>query len=164
VNPSRHGDLATVLYNAGQYPEALTVYHKVLDLNPTRAAIHLDIGVVLLAQGKPLAALAEWDLEKDKDLRENCLCRVLAYDALGRSAEANAIFARLEQSQTEKYPYDIGLVHASRGELDQAFKWFDKAYRLHDNDLLWIKVDPFLKSVHSDPRFSALLKKMGLSD
>ena len=33
-----------------------------------------------------------------------------------------------------------------------------------DGGLAWTKVDPFLRSLHADPRWNPLLRKMGLAD
>jgi tetratricopeptide (TPR) repeat protein len=160
VNPSRYGDLGAALYVSRRYPEALQAYRKALDLNPNREGIHMQIGYVLFASGDPLAALAEFD--QDGVDGESCICRVLVYDALGRKAEAGATYAHLLPSQSGKDAYDVALIHAGRGDLDEAFTWFGVAFRQHDGSLLWIKTDPLLKNVQSDPRYSALLAKIGL--
>jgi hypothetical protein len=55
----------------------------------------------------------------------------------------------------------IAKVYAALGESDQAFQWLEKAYEGH-RLLLWLKVDPEYDPLRSDPRFSALLRKMGL--
>jgi TolB-like protein/Flp pilus assembly protein TadD len=164
VNYKRYQDFALILYHAGRYPEAMTAYRKVLDLNPGTQAIHLFIGQVLLAKGDPAAALAEMDRETDRAIWEQCGCRVLAYDALGRRAEANATLADLEKNHADQDAYDIGLIHANRGDSDQAFAWLDRAYRQHDFDLFWVQFDPLLKNVQSDSRFKALLMKLRMAD
>jgi len=42
------------------------------------------------------------------------------------------------------------------------FEWLDRAYAKHQEDVIYTKVDPLLKSLHSDPRFTAFLKKLNL--
>lgn len=70
--------------------------------------------------------MALTEIESDKDVRENSSSLVLAYDALGRKAEANAALANLEEHHANYKAYEIALVYANRGELDQAFAWFDR--------------------------------------
>jgi hypothetical protein len=89
---------------------------------------------------------------------------VLAYDALGRKGEADAALANLEKHHTNYNAYQIALVYANRGELDQAFGWLDRAYRQRDGQLLGLKVSPWTKNLRSDPRFNALIRKLGLQD
>jgi hypothetical protein len=59
-------------------------------------------------------------------------------------------------------PYLIAEVYAFRNQSDEAFEWLDRAYAKHDDDLIHAKVEPLLKSLHNDPRFAALLKKLNL--
>jgi adenylate cyclase len=113
-----------------------------------------------LARGDAAAALLV--IDSDKRLRENCGCRALAYDDLGRRPEADAVLANLEKNHSEDNSYGIELVYANRGELDQAFKWFEKAYLHRDNGLTLLKVDPLVRNVQSDPRFNQLLRKLSL--
>jgi len=49
------------------------------------------------------------------------------------------------------------------GETDQAFGWFDKAVEQHSFWLVWLKLDPRLDPLRSDPRFRDLLKRVGLN-
>ena len=59
-------------------------------------------------------------------------------------------------------PYWIGVVYAGLGVPDSALTWLEKAYDEHDGSLVFLKVEPALDPLRSDPRFSSLLKKMKL--
>jgi hypothetical protein len=85
-------------------------------------------------------------------------------DALGRKAEADGALAYLIKNHADNGAYGIALVYATRGNLDQAFNWLDRAYRQRDYGLLNVKVDPNLKNLRSDSRFAALRKKLRLVD
>jgi TolB-like protein/TPR repeat protein len=162
VNPWRHYDLAQEYYFSGNYSQALNTFRTVVDLLPTFGSGHLFTAQILLAQGKPLLALAEADRESDEDLRLGCECRALALDALGRKAEADPALTYLIKKHADDNAYGIALVYAGRGDLEQAFNWLDRAYRQRDPGLLDVRVDPLLRNVQSDPRFAELLKKLGL--
>jgi hypothetical protein len=56
--------------------------------------------------------------------------------------------------------YEIALVYAGLGEKDQAFEWLEKAYEAHDKGLIYLKVDPPVDPLRSDPRFQDLLRRM----
>jgi TolB-like protein len=163
MNPIRYRDLAWVLFYATKYSEALTAYQKMLALKPDARANRAFRATILLAQKDPVAALAEIAREEQAD-REICVCVAMAYDMLGRKAEADAELAALIRKHAADSAYAIALIYANRGEIDRAFEWFDRAYQQHDFALLDVKVHPLLKNVQTDPRFPALLRKLNLQD
>jgi serine/threonine-protein kinase len=61
-------------------------------------------------------------------------------------------------------PYLIAVNYAYRGEPDAAFEWLERAYRGRDSDLTKIKIDERMTSMHNDPRYKALLRKMNLPE
>ena len=55
----------------------------------------------------------------------------------------------------------IAQVYAWRGEKDQAFEWLDQAYAIHDAGLVRLPYDPAMAPLRNDPRFAALVRKLG---
>lgn len=163
VNVFRNSDLGTAYYLSGRYPESLNAFRHAYDLSPGWQGIHFWAAQTLLAQGDAAGALEQLDRESDEALRMGGGCRVMMYDALGRKGDADAALAQLEKTHAEDEAYGIGRVYANRNELDRAFEWFDRAYRQHDSDLYWIKVDPLLKNARADARYNLLLRKLKLT-
>jgi len=58
--------------------------------------------------------------------------------------------------------YTIATVYFALGEDDHGFEWLEKGYGKRSGWVCYLKIDPALDSVRSDPRFKALLKKMNL--
>lgn len=58
--------------------------------------------------------------------------------------------------------YLIAQVYAFRNEPDEAFEWLDRGYARHNDGLIETKINPLLKNLRSDPRYTALLKKLNL--
>jgi Flp pilus assembly protein TadD len=87
-----------------------------------------------------------------------------AYALSGRAAEARHLLSELEELSKQRYvsPADIGVLHGDLGEKDEGFQWLEKAYEERSNFLINLKVDPVFDSLRSDPRFTALLARMGL--
>jgi adenylate cyclase len=160
VNPWRYLDLSLILYYDQKYPEALAANRKMLDLNPGDQDSHHLVAMVSLATGNPAGALAE--IESDAHLRTVCGCLVRALDALGRKNVADVALRELVKDHANDNAHGIGLVYASRGNIEEALGWFERAYQQHELDLFWLKVDPLLKNEQSNPRVAALLRKMGL--
>lgn len=59
--------------------------------------------------------------------------------------------------------YEIALVYAGLGQKNEAFAWLQKAFEHHDHGLLYLKVEPPFESLHSDPRFDKLVRRVGLT-
>jgi hypothetical protein len=79
--------------------------------------------------------------------------------AWGRKEESGENLAELIAQEA---PYRIASVYAFRGETDRAFEWLERAYTERDAGLTEMKTDPLLTNLKRDPRYAALLKKMGL--
>jgi hypothetical protein len=75
--------------------------------------------------------------------------------------ESDAALARL-LTESEQWGYQFAVAHASRGEIDEAFRWLERAHELHDSGVVLVKVSWPLKNLHSDPRWPRFLEKIGL--
>jgi hypothetical protein len=57
-------------------------------------------------------------------------------------------------------PYNIALIYAGLGEMDKALAWLERAFAERSTWMLYLKVDPWLDSLRSEPRFQDLLRRM----
>ena len=111
-------------------------------------------------QGRPQDALPE--IERVGYDRIRTFLYAIAYHALGRKKESDAALRELIAKYQAIDPYLIAEIYAFRNQSDEAFEWLDRAYAKHDDNLIFTKVEPLLKSLHNDPRYTALLKKLNL--
>ena len=86
----------------------------------------------------------------------------VAYYALGRKKESDAALKELIEKFHANAAWSIATVYAQRNERDEAFKWIDCAYSQHDGGLIFLRIDPLLKNLHNDPRYTAFLNKLHL--
>jgi TolB-like protein/DNA-binding winged helix-turn-helix (wHTH) protein/Tfp pilus assembly protein PilF len=56
----------------------------------------------------------------------------------------------------------VASVIAFTGDKEETLKYLELSYRNHDPDLIFIQNEPHFNFVHSDPRYQALVKKIGL--
>jgi TolB-like protein/DNA-binding winged helix-turn-helix (wHTH) protein/Flp pilus assembly protein TadD len=152
--------LGYLLYMAGRYEEGGASLQKALDLNPQAAFAHANLSKILLAEGKPQQALAE--IEKEPNDWEKLTDQAMIYHALGREQDSNAALAELSAKHHTDSAYQIAEVYAFRAEPDKSFEWLERAYKQRDSGLPDIKVDPTLKTLRHDPRYTELLKKLRL--
>jgi TolB-like protein/Flp pilus assembly protein TadD len=59
--------------------------------------------------------------------------------------------------------YEIALVYTGLNDRNAAFHWLEEAYNNHDVGLVYLKVDPCLDPLRSDPRYDSLLQRIGLN-
>lgn len=87
------------------------------------------------------------------------------YARAGQAEKARKIIVQLQPyvARDGVGRYEIALIYAGLGEKAEAFKWLEEAYRNHDVGLVYLKVDPCLDPLRSDPRFDDLLRRVGLS-
>jgi hypothetical protein len=59
--------------------------------------------------------------------------------------------------------FDSAIIYAGLGQRDQAFEWLEKPYKERSSWLAYLKADPRLDPLRSDPRFQELLLRVGLA-
>ena len=85
----------------------------------------------------------------------------------GERNKAQQLLDELIEQKKKKYipPYFIAEIYSGLGESDNTFEWLDKAYEERDSQLVYLKAPwPEWGPIRSDPRFKALLKKIGLPE
>ena len=85
----------------------------------------------------------------------------MAYHGLGHKTEFDAALNKLIRKYGRTTPYNVAYVLAFRGEIDGAFKWLEKAVDYGDLYLSTLGSDPLMDTLHSDPRWLPLLRRLG---
>ena len=151
---------------AGQFEEAIAQYMATLRLDPSYAAAYAQLSWVYTLTGRHDEAAAAYRkrFELNRASADTLLMSALIAVRRGRTEEAlRAVSSMIEDANRgEKKAVDIALVYAWLGRKDEAFQWLDRAVRNRENNANDIKLDPFFAGLRSDPRFPALLQRMGL--
>jgi tetratricopeptide (TPR) repeat protein len=134
----------------------------VLDIHPTTAYGHYNLGYILLERDDRDGALHEMQQETMDDGRQQGLA--LVYFALGKKAEADAALASMLKDQADGNALSIAEVYAFRDQSDEAMHWLERAYAQKDPYLYKIKGDLLFKNRAGDPRYKAFLKKINLPE
>ena len=159
--------LAWDLYFARRYDQAAAELHKTLELPPNYPLGFYYLGQVYAQQGRVDDAIAAQ--RKAAELFGSGVSWPLTeiardYALAGKSAEARRALEDLLKRSLASHviPYGIATVYAALGDKDHAFAQLEKAYSQRSFFLDFLKVDPELDSLHSDPRFQSLLDRMKL--
>ncbi len=66
-----------------------------------------------------------------------------------------------EKSQVGSPSFYVAAIYTAMGEKKQAIQWLQKAFRDHEVEMYWLKVEPLFISLHKEPGFKELLVKVG---
>jgi serine/threonine-protein kinase len=161
-----NGELGHNLVNSRRYDEAMRQLEKTLEIDPNFGHAHFYIGRILALEGKYKEAIASF-----KEAIKLTGGLVLAIGWLGATHALNGerdkalgLLHELEEKSKKGYicSLSIAIIYVGLSEIEKAFEWLERALKEHDTLMIYIKAYPELDSLHSDPRFKALLKKMNL--
>jgi tetratricopeptide (TPR) repeat protein len=120
--------------------------------------MYRELGRVLMFQGDPEAALEAFG--KDEDLPGTAI----ALHDLGRREEFEAVLRKLHERSENDSPGELATVYAWIGNDDKAFEYLDKEYSKDRASLSRMVHYPVFRNLHSDPRWQAVLHRLGISD
>jgi serine/threonine protein kinase/tetratricopeptide (TPR) repeat protein len=147
----------------GEYEQSIAQSNKTLEMDPNYGWAHGVLAETYLKKAMYDEAIAEYQ-KAAANSREYLSVLGYAYTVVGEKEKALKILEELtKQYQKENVDnYGLASVYAGLGEKEKAFEYLEKAFEKRDSDLFAVKTDFVFESLHSDPRFKAFLKKMGL--
>ena len=156
--------LGFLLSNAERYDEAIQILKQAAELDPDFTLPRLDLARAYRLAGMADLAIAESRRMLDSGDPLGPAFLAAAYGRAGRKAEAmpllQKMIAKARQSTGESFK--VALVYASMNERDSTLEWLEKAFAEHDTFLPWLNADPDFDPLRSDPRFTALIRRIGI--
>jgi TolB-like protein/DNA-binding winged helix-turn-helix (wHTH) protein/Tfp pilus assembly protein PilF len=161
-----NSELGYRFHVARRYDEAIEQFRKTLEMDPNLWAPRQGLGWAYEQKGMYEEALAEYIKAKplSGDSPEILAMIGRSYAVLGKRDEAQKVIDELKERAKRGYVSAslIALIYAGLGEKDQTFAWLEKAYEDRDGWIPWINVDPRYDGIRSDPRFTDLVRRIGL--
>jgi serine/threonine-protein kinase len=161
-----------ILYVVHRFDEALERIDETLAAEPNMLEAIILSGVIHAVRG-------EFDAARD-DFREVASASPLSsFSFLVSSALSAAVSARSGDSTGARRRLDsllmspehrsgfaplVALVHFALGDTDIGFEWLERSLDRPSFFYYLLKVDPLFDDVRGDPRFQAILRKMGLGE
>ncbi len=160
-----NSDLGWRLNAARRYDESMAQLRKTLELDPNFADAHFELGWCFVWKGDTAGAIAEFQKAKSLDPQpyyDGALA--YAYARVGDRAKAEQVVHELDDRAKQRYlsPAVRMLLHLGLGEKDKALDWLEKCHEEQDTWCWRLKVHPLYDPLRTEPRFQALLKKVGL--
>ena len=158
-----------LLYMVGQYDEASEQCRKMQELDPNLDLGHIYCGDIDVAEGNLAQGIREIQeavtLSEGKTPTPRVIAHLgYAYALAGRRNDAQNLIAQLKEMSKHVYVHPVLMaeVYAGLGQKQETFEWLEKAYQVHGRDLLELKYNPHFTSLRSDPRFTDLVRRIGL--
>ena len=150
--------LGRYLDAAGERAEAKQAYARALEINPQQNWANFLLGNMLLADGNTEGAISHYQRAPEQ-FRTTGMA--MAEFTRGNEAASRQLLAKMEKDFAIGFAYQMAQIYAWRGEKDQAFAWLDRCFPVRDAGLVRLPFDPVLNPLRKDPRFAALVTKMG---
>jgi DNA-binding winged helix-turn-helix (wHTH) protein/TolB-like protein/Tfp pilus assembly protein PilF len=166
LSPAARNHLGWHYLYAHQFDQAIEQYKLVLSDDPNFTEAHRQLAEAYAEKGLFDNAIAEtlkrWDLlgrtNEVADLQK-------AYVTTGWKGFWRKRLELFTERAKHTYmaPTGSAVIYAQLGNKSQALDDLERAYREHDHDLVYMKVDYVWDSLRSEPRFQELLKRMRLA-
>jgi serine/threonine-protein kinase len=161
--------LADRLLNAGRLEDAIALYREIAGAEPSDPRPHLGLAAAHRRRGDIRGALASLRTAYELSGEE---AGVLALEGArteqdyenAEAAVARAGLQALEALAQERYvsPFDLARLQARVGEKEKAFASLEAAFAERSVGLVMLRADPAWDRIRGDPRFAALVRRVGI--
>jgi len=148
-----------------RFPEARAQCQRALDVSADLVPAIDCLAMVASEEGRYDDAIAKYgDVSRLWGSDSGLPGRALALARAGRRDEAEGLWLQLTAAGRPGYaqPLTLAFVQAALGHKDEAFRLLEEARLAHANNIAYLKTDPRVDSLRSDPRWAAFARTVGL--
>jgi tetratricopeptide (TPR) repeat protein len=151
---------------AGDYDRAIRELRRALEMGPPNNWAQFQMGVTLLAMGRPADAIRELEPAARQATGHNSRVEAYlgyAYAAAGRAEDAREVLKELEAHRQDQYVswFGIALIHDVLGEKAPALAAVQRAFEDHAVELGMVNEYPPFRTIASEPAFQAVIRQVG---
>jgi TolB-like protein/tetratricopeptide (TPR) repeat protein len=152
-------------FMARRFDLAAADFRKAVEIEPRYGWAHAGLAMTSVQKGQCTEAIAE--AAKGPVVDDSPLVLAVSggvYAACGEKEKAKAVLSRLGEITKTRFvcPYEIALIPLGLGERDEAFRYLEEGCRVRSTCMPFLRVDPRYDAIRSDPRYAALVKRIGL--
>jgi tetratricopeptide (TPR) repeat protein len=153
-------------YFARDYEKSVFQYRMSIELDPRFDGAHTGLARSLEALGRFDEARAEY--EEGRRISGGIAGPSFGLAHLdapaGNAKEARRILAELTAARSSRVvsAWGIAVLHASLGDVDDAFRWLETAIEERSPGLILLRVHPRLDPIRHDARYAPLVRRLGL--
>lgn len=166
LSASVNNGVGRIFHFQRKYDEALAQFRKTLEIEPRYAEAYFSMGLTYQAAHRYDEATAALQQAIELSGRRPVIVAMLGLtQALaGRKDAARKTYTEMVElsKTTAGMNYYLAIILLGLGETDEGFKLLEQAGDEHDGVMIYLPVDPVTAQFSKDPRFTALVKKLGL--
>jgi TolB-like protein/DNA-binding winged helix-turn-helix (wHTH) protein/Tfp pilus assembly protein PilF len=149
---------------ARQVGQAIEAANNLLDADQSNPDLHILVGYIYARKGQYPEAIAAYreGIRLGDDSTDAQIYLGAAYAKAGETEKAGAILKQLHSGKEYVSPVGLAMIHTALGDKNKAFALLERAYSLHDQQLIWLGVEEVFAPLHADPRFQDLMRRIGL--
>jgi adenylate cyclase len=157
---------ATALTWSGRFDEAQVKMRRMAEIAPSFYLCHQALAAYHFARSEIPQCIDQIQKMEDTvpDPSWKPVFRAWRHVVSGEKDKARDLLRQIETlpaiGQTQAF---VALVYADLGDLDECFRWIDKAFSNHNLPMFWFRMDPRREDVRRDARFQDLLKRTNLA-
>ena len=163
LTPMFAADLAWQYWTGGDIDRAIEQAQESLDIQPNFNEALAVLGSAYLEKGMYEQAIATHKRLAATDPDWKWILPY-TYARAGQEDMARKTLARLLEDRTKATGawagWFIAADYTALGNREEAFRWLEIAHKAHHSFFPWLRTDPFLVPLHSDPRFQDLVRSM----
>jgi TolB-like protein/tetratricopeptide (TPR) repeat protein len=163
-----HTCVGDAYYYAREYERSLVYYRKAVELDPRFDGAHTDLARSLEALGRFDESRGEYEEGRRMSGGVAGPSFGLAHleASKGNEAAARQILQELTEARSRRVvsAWGIAALHATLGDVDEAFRWLDVAFEEGATGLMLLRVHPRMDRIRQDPRYPKLVRRVGLAD
>jgi len=160
-------NVATAYRAAGQHDRAIAELRRALEITPGSGRAFFQLGVTYVLMSRFDDAIREFDAAMQALPGRNPrfdAYRAYAYAMTGRPLDARRILQDLEARRVEEYvsSFGIALIYDVLGEKDAALTAIERACDERAVEFAQPRQYPGFSTIASEPRFEAVMQRVGL--
>jgi eukaryotic-like serine/threonine-protein kinase len=165
LSMAQNMNVGYVFTYVGQYDRALEQGRKLIEMEPRFYGGYTVMGYAY--NGKLMYQEAAEVLQKSVALGGGVMALNIitgSYARMGKLVEARQGLEKILEIRKQRYvpAYFIAAIYSGLREIDPAFEWLERAYEERNGFLVFLRVEHAFNPLHSDPRFSDLVRRIGL--
>ena len=153
-----------IYYFNRAYDRAIEQYRKALAMQPNSSDATSGLGDSYLQKNQ--CAEATENFARAEELSQQAAMAAALRDSYRAAGCAGMLRKQLEfysnPSSPDYYPFDAAANAAMLGKTDEAFAFLDQAYE-NRSGIVFLKFEPAFDKIRTDPRFTELLRRIGLA-